>query len=68
VFSLVSTNVHVNHLNRAVKEIADKTTSQIIAERVLQESKVLLKHSNWSVSEIAHSLGFSEVTLFQYLF
>ena len=61
-------NVHVNHLNRAVKEIARKTTSQIIAERVLQESKVLLKHSNWSVSEIAYSLGFSEVTYFNNFF
>ena len=61
-------NVHVNHLNRAVKEIAEKTTSQIIAERILQESKVLLKHSNWSVSEIAHSLGFSEVTYFNTFF
>jgi AraC-like DNA-binding protein len=61
-------NVHVNHLNRAVKEIARKTTSQIIAERVLQESKVLLKHSNWTVSEIAYSLGFSEVTYFNNFF
>lgn len=61
-------NVHVNHLNRAVKEITRKTTSQIIAERVLQESKVLLKHSNWSVSEIAYSLGFSEVTYFNNFF
>ena len=61
-------NVHINHLNRAVKEITAKTTSQIIAERILQESKVILKHSNWSVSEIAHSLGFSEVTYFNNFF
>ncbi len=38
-------NVHVNHLNRAVKETTDKTTSQVIGERILQESKILLKHS-----------------------
>ncbi len=61
-------NVHVNHLNRAVKETTQKTTSQIIAERILQESKILLKHSNWSVSEIAYALGFTEVTHFNNFF
>lgn len=61
-------NVHVNHLNRAVKEITQKTTSQLIAERVLQEAKILLKHSVWSVSEIAFALGFTEVTHFNNFF
>ena len=61
-------NVHVNHLNRAVTETTDKTTSQIIADRILQESKILLKHSNWSVSEIAFSLGFTELTHFNNFF
>jgi AraC-like DNA-binding protein len=61
-------NVHVNHLNRAVKETTQKTTSQIIAERILQESKILLKHSPWNVSEIAYALGFTEVTHFNNFF
>ncbi|NVN96487.1 MAG: helix-turn-helix transcriptional regulator [Bacteroidetes bacterium] len=61
-------NVHVNHLNRAIRETTQKTTSQIIAERIMQESKILLKHSNWSVSEIAYSLGFTEVTHFNNFF
>ena len=61
-------NVHVNHLNRAIKEATLKTTSQIIAERILQESKILLKHSAWSVSEIAYTLGFNEVTHFNNFF
>jgi AraC family transcriptional regulator, transcriptional activator of pobA len=61
-------NIHVNHLNRAIKETTQKTTSQIIAERILQESKILLKHSNWSVSEIAYALGFTEVTHFNNFF
>ncbi|HWB26704.1 MAG TPA: helix-turn-helix transcriptional regulator [Chitinophagaceae bacterium] len=61
-------NVHVNHLNRAVKETTDKTTSQIIAERILQEAKILLRHSTWSVSEIAFALGFNEVTHFNNFF
>lgn len=61
-------NVHVNHLNRAVKEAADKTTSQIIGERILQEAKILLKHSAWTVAEIAYTLGFNEVTHFNNFF
>ena len=61
-------NVHVNHLNRAIKETTQKTTSQIIAERILQEAKILLKHSAWSVSEIAFALGFTEVTHFNNFF
>lgn len=60
--------VHVNHLNRAVRECTQKTTSQIISGRILQESKVLLKHSAWSVSEIADALGFKEVTHFNNFF
>ena len=61
-------NIHVNHLNRAVKETTQKTTTQIIADRILQEAKILLKHSNWSVAEIAFSLGFTEVTHFNNFF
>ena len=61
-------NIHVNHLNRAVKSTTEKTTSQIIAERILQEAKIMLKHSAWSVSEIAYSLGFVEVTHFNNFF
>ena len=61
-------NVHVNHLNRAIKESTTKTTSQIIAERILLEAKILLKHTNWNVSEIAYALGFTEVTHFNNFF
>jgi AraC-like DNA-binding protein len=61
-------NIHVNHLNRAVKEMTGKTTSQLIGERILQEAKILLKHSNWNVSEVAYSLGFTEVTHFNNFF
>jgi AraC family transcriptional regulator, transcriptional activator of pobA len=61
-------NVHSNHLNRAVKEITKKTTTQLIAERILQESKVLLKYSSWPVAEIAFGLGFTETTHFNNFF
>lgn len=61
-------NVHVNHLNRSIKEATQKTSTQLIAERLLQEAKILLKHSAWTVSEIAYALGFTEVTYFNSFF
>lgn len=61
-------NVHVNHLNRAVKETTGKTTSQLIAERVVQEAKVLLRQTTWNVSEVAYALGFKELTHFNNFF
>lgn len=61
-------NVHVNHLNRAVKETTKRTTTQIITDRILQESKILLKNTSWNISEIAYSLGFSEPTHFNNFF
>jgi AraC family transcriptional activator of pobA len=56
--------VHVNHLNRTLKEITGQTTTALISGRVLQEAKILLKQTNWTVSEIADSLGFTDVAHF----
>ncbi len=61
-------SIHVNHLNRALKETTQKTTSAIIAERLAQEAKMLLKHTNWNVAEIAYCLGFEEPTHFNNFF
>ncbi len=61
-------NIHVNHLNRAIKDTSQKTTTQLIAERILQESKIMLKHSQWNVSEIAYALSFTEVSHFNNFF
>lgn len=56
--------VHVNHLNRALKETTGKTTSQLIGERITQEARALLKHTDWNVSEIGYCLGFEELPHF----
>lgn len=63
-----SLNVHVNHLNKALKEITGNSTSQLISSRMLQEAKTLLKNSDWAVSEIAWSLGFDEPNHFSTFF
>ncbi len=52
--------IHVNYLNRAMKETTGKTTSQAIGERIVQEAKALLMHSDWNISEIGYCLGFEE--------
>ena len=60
--------VHVNHLNKVLKETTGKTTTEIIASRVSQEAKILLKQTTWNISEIAFSLGFEEVAHFSNFF
>lgn len=61
-------NVHVNSLNRAVKEITGKSTTAHISERILTEAKALLQHTDWSISEIAYALGFEYPTYFNNFF
>ena len=60
--------VHINHLNRAVKEVTGKPTTAHIAERVVGEAKALLHHTSWSTAEIAYSLGFEYPTYFNIFF
>ena len=60
--------IHVNYLNRSLKKITDKTTSTIIGERIGREARILLKHSDWNVADIAYSLGFREAAHFSNFF
>lgn len=52
--------VHVNHLNRSLKLTTGRTTSELIADRVVQEARRLLVQTTWTVSEIAAAMGYSE--------
>ena len=56
--------IHVNHLNKALKEATGQTTSALLAARLMQEARILLTHTRWSVSEIAWCLGFEELPHF----
>jgi AraC-like DNA-binding protein len=60
--------VHVNHLNKVLKENTGRTTTDIISNRIVKEAKILLKQTDWNVSEIAFSLGFEEVAHFSNFF
>jgi AraC family transcriptional activator of pobA len=60
--------VHVNHLNRAIRQTTGKTTTNHIFERLANEAKVLLRHTNWNISEISYTLGFEEPAHFNNFF
>jgi len=60
--------VHVNHLNKVLKENTGKTTTEILSSRLVLEAKILLKQTDWNISEIAYSLGFEEVAHFSNFF
>lgn len=60
--------IHVNHLNKVLKGKTGKTTTEIISSRILQEAKILLKQTDWNISEIAYGLGFEEVAHFSNFF
>lgn len=60
--------VHVNHLNKVLKESTGSTTTDIISGRIVQEAKILLKQTDWNVSEISYTLGFDELAHFSHFF
>ncbi|MEI3802175.1 MULTISPECIES: helix-turn-helix domain-containing protein [unclassified Chitinophaga] len=60
--------VHVNHLNKVLKEITGRTTTDIISKRIIQEAKTLLKQTDWNISEISYTLGFDDLAHFSNFF
>ena len=60
--------IHVNYLNKVLKENTGKTTTEMISGRIVLEAKLLLKQTDWNISDIAFSLGFDEVAHFSNFF
>lgn len=61
-------HVHVNYLNRAVKDVTGKSTTTHITERIVNEAKALLQHTAWNIADIAYGLGFEYATYFNNFF
>lgn len=61
-------NITAKHLNRVVKSTINKTTGQLISDRIVLESKRLIVHKNVNMAEIADSLGFSDYAYFSRFF
>ena len=57
-------SIHVNHLNRVVKQVTGKTTTEIIASRITKEAIRLLQDTQLNVAEVAYALGFEEQASF----
>lgn len=57
-------NVHINYLNRAVKEVTGKPTTAHISDCIISEAKALLQHTDLNIADIAYALGFDYPTYF----
>ncbi|PWL38908.1 AraC family transcriptional regulator [Flagellimonas aquimarina] len=56
------------HLNRITKSTLNKTTTELITERVLLESKRLIVHSGNSLIQVAETLGYEDYAYFSRVF
>jgi AraC-like DNA-binding protein len=57
-------NITEKHLNRIGRECVNKTSTQLIAERVVLEAKRLLMRSGMNVTETGYELGFDDKSYF----
>jgi len=63
-----SLSLHINYLNRMVKEVTGKPTTAHIADRIISEAKALLRHTDWNIADIAYALGFEYPSYFNNYF
>ena len=61
-------SITTKHLNRVVNKTLNKTTSQLISERIILEAKRLIVHSQDNLSNIAYTLEFSDYSYFSKFF
>jgi AraC-like DNA-binding protein len=55
-------------LNRSVKQVTGKTTTNLIAARIVREAEALLQHTDWDIAQIGYGLGFEEPANFTNFF
>lgn len=61
-------NITTKHLNRVVNKTLNKTTSQLISERIILEAKRLIVHSHDNLANISYILEFSDYAYFSRFF
>ncbi|TXE19723.1 helix-turn-helix domain-containing protein [Psychroserpens burtonensis] len=61
-------NITPKHLNRIINATLDKTTTDLIMERVILESKRLIVHSKNSLLQISEILGYRDYAYFSKIF
>lgn len=57
-------NVSEKHLNRITRNCLNKTTTQLIGERLILEAQRMLLHLDLTISEISDVLGFNDPSYF----
>ena len=57
-------NMTTRHLSRICQDTLDKSTSDLISERIILEAKRLLIHNDISVSQVAEQLGYDDYSYF----
>lgn len=57
-------HLHTNSLNRALVAYSGRPTTVWITQRLVQEAKTLLLHSDWDIARIAYLLGFEHPSNF----
>jgi len=60
--------VHPNHLNALLKKHTGKNVSTHIKTKLLEESKVLLAQTDWTVQQIGYAVGFADQPNFSQFF
>ncbi len=60
--------VHPNHLNALLKKHTGLNVSAHIKNRLLEESKVLLLRTDWTLQNIGYAIGFSDQPNFSQFF
>ena len=68
--SFYASQLHITlkHLNRICNEILKKTTTEVITDRIILETKRMLMDKKMSVNEIATELGYDDYSYFTRLF
>lgn len=61
-------NITLKHLNRICKTILNCTVTEMIAKRVILESKRMLVNKNATISEVANALGYDNNSYFAKVF
>ncbi|SHM16982.1 AraC family transcriptional regulator [Chitinophaga sp. CF418] len=63
-----SLDMHPNYLNTLLKKHTGQNVSTHIRKRLLEEAKMLLLQTNWTLQEIGYSIGFAEQPNFSLFF
>jgi AraC-like DNA-binding protein len=61
-------NMSIRHLNRICQDTVNKSTGDLIFDRIILEAKRILIHNDVSISQVADELGYEDQSYFIRLF